>query len=102
MVRQWTQELEDTGAKCLVKDMTTDSPELKQRFKDTHAYLGKNALIYNYFNQEEFNPRMYDDKSINKSSELYFTQFETAHPSYTENMIKHDYVRDETAMFQVG
>jgi hypothetical protein len=63
----------------LVNDIT-DKTEMEKRLADTKIYIGKNALFYSFFNQEDFNAREYDEKAIMKYADLHFTQFEVGVP----------------------
>jgi hypothetical protein len=56
-------------------------------------------VLYTYFNNEEFHIKKYGEEAVQRHSELSLTQFKTGQPSYSESIIKHDLVDDETDLF---
>lgn len=72
---------------------------MKQRFNKTIDYLGKDAMLYSYYNHMKIDHKVFDEKSIVKQSKLSIVQFDTRRPSFTNNFLSLDELDDDTDLF---
>ena len=61
-------------------------------------YVGTSELILLY-NEDKFNPLLYEEESITHHSKLVELQFSSEKPVYTYMRAEHNIIDDETTFF---
>ena len=75
--------------------------QLEKKLERSKKYVGLAELDILY-NQEEFQPQSYGDKSVKKVSKFMFRQFSSNSPSFAYMPVSINTIEDETFLFNVG